>query len=260
MRDACCGDGRRNTMPTMRTADRDHLCIVLVRTRNPLNIGSVARIMSNFGVHDLRLVQPWEPSFREARSAVGASDLLRNAKVFNSVAEAIADCRLVVGTTAVRDRELRQTLEPLIAAAKKVRKRLERARVAMMFGSEKTGLSSDELSYCNLLLRIPTREEHVSLNLAQAVAVTLYEIVRDTKERTSKVARGKETSAVAADVERITEVLEASLRRSGYMKSGADATTALKLRRLIRRMNLTEPDATVLVGMLRKILWKIEHP
>ena len=86
-------------MPTR--IEFDHLCIVLVATRNPLNIGAAARAMSNFGFSNLRVVNPWEAAFREARSAVGASAVLSNARVFASVADAVADCTLVVGTTSV---------------------------------------------------------------------------------------------------------------------------------------------------------------
>ncbi|HKD14548.1 MAG TPA: TrmH family RNA methyltransferase, partial [Candidatus Angelobacter sp.] len=83
-------------------AKLDRLCVVLVSTRNPLNIGAAARAMSNFGFSCLRLVNPYEPSFREARSAVGASELLASAAEYKTVAEAVADCTLVVGTTAAR--------------------------------------------------------------------------------------------------------------------------------------------------------------
>src|SRR5690242_19573725 len=89
------------------------LCVVLVSTRNPLNIGAAARAMSNFGFSHLRLVNPYDPAFREARSAVGASQLLQSAEVYSSLAEAIADCSLVIGTTAARARELRQPIRRL---------------------------------------------------------------------------------------------------------------------------------------------------
>src|SRR5512138_1414481 len=89
------------------------LCVVLVGTRNPLNIGAAVRALSNFGVRDLRLVNPYDPSFREARSAVGAIQLLKKAERFSSLSEAIADCTLVVGTTAATNRDLQQPLFPL---------------------------------------------------------------------------------------------------------------------------------------------------
>jgi tRNA C32,U32 (ribose-2'-O)-methylase TrmJ len=101
----------------------DRLRVVLVSTRNPLNIGAAARAMSNFGVSKLRVVNPFTPAFREAVSAVGAADLLQNAEEFSTVAEAIGDCSLVVGTTAAKDRELQHPLRVLQDGARIIRKR-----------------------------------------------------------------------------------------------------------------------------------------
>src|SRR5271168_4404736 len=91
----------------------ENLRVVLVAPRNPLNIGAVARAMSNFGAMHLRVVTPYEKAWREAKSAVGAAELLQRAEEFSSLREAIADCTLVVGTTAVGNREIRQPLHPL---------------------------------------------------------------------------------------------------------------------------------------------------
>src|ERR1700751_2731023 len=122
-------------------AKLEKLAVGLVGTRNPLNIGAVARAMRNFGAHDLRLVAPYEASFREARSAVGAGAVLGEAREFASVAEAVADCRLVVGTTAARRREVEQPMVGLEQAAAPVRAALTGGRVALLFGSEKHGLT-----------------------------------------------------------------------------------------------------------------------
>ena len=151
---------------------------MLVATRNPLNIGAAARAMSNFGFGGLRVVNPYEAAFREARSAVGASELLKSAEVYKSVADAVADCNLVVGTTAARHRELQHPLKTLAEGARLVRKRLRSSRVALLFGSEKRGLANQDLSHCHWLLHIPTDERHASMNLGQAVAVCLYELAR----------------------------------------------------------------------------------
>src|SRR5689334_2804060 len=157
----------------------DRICVVLVSTRNPLNIGAAARAMSNLGFSRLRVVNPYEASFREARSAVGAAPLLAQAEQYGSVAEAVADCSLVVGTTAAGNRELQQPLKLLAEGAQLIRKRLRAgSRVALLFGSEKRGLANDDLSHCHWLMHIPTRKEHVSMNLGQAVAVCLYELAR----------------------------------------------------------------------------------
>src|SRR5271166_5376699 len=210
----------------------DNLCVVLVATRNPLNLGAAARAMSNFGVEHLRVVNPYEVAFREARSAVGASALLANAEEHKSVAEAVADCTLVAGTTAVRHRELQHPLRRLEQGARLIRKQLASGRVALLFGSEKVGLSNQDLSHCHWLMRIPTREEHISMNLGQAVAVCLYELVRDARavRPSEKLQR-----ATAGEAERITTFLLEALHASGYVKPRA-ASAEEKLRRLVRRL------------------------
>ncbi len=166
-------------MPAL--SELDGLVVVLVRARNPLNIGAAARAMSNFGAHRLRLVNVFDPGFREAKSAVGASDLLATAEEYKTVAEAVADCNLVVGTTAVRNRVLLQPIHRLDELSGiEVRQQLLTGRVALLFGSEKTGLSGKDFSHCHWLLNIPTKETNFSMNLGQAVAVCLYELARNT--------------------------------------------------------------------------------
>lgn len=236
----------------------DHLRVVLVNPRNPLNIGAVARAMRNFGFSCLRVVNPYDPAFREARSAVGAADLLQSAEQYESVAEAIADCSLVVGTTAARDRELRQPLKPLPEAAHEIRRHLAQGSVAILFGSEKRGLSNHDLSHCHWHLRIPTREDHPSMNLGQAVAVTLYEIARDANP---PPAQPEATSlATAETLERLSATLLESLSVAGYMTAAAQASAVTKVRRLVRRLALSSEDAEALMGMLRQILWKLQPP
>jgi len=234
----------------------DNLRVVLVATRNPLNLGAAARAMSNFGFAHLRVVNPYEVAFREARSAVGASAILANAEEYTTVADAVADCTLVVGTTAVRHRELQHPLRRLEYGARLIRKRLVADRVALLFGSEKVGLASRDLSHCHWLLRIPTREEHISMNLGQAVAVSLYELVRDVKavQRPEKIQR-----ATMREAERITAVLLDALRASGYVQPDAAAATEDKVRRLVRRLSLEAADAEVLLGMLRQVVWKVRQ-
>ena len=239
-------------MPT--AAELDRLRVVLVSTRNPLNIGAAARAMSNFGFRHLRVVNPYEPAYREARSAVGATEVLANAEQHSSVAEAVADCTLVVGTTAVRHRELQHPLRCLEDGARLIRKRMASSRVALLFGSEKFGLSNDDLSHCHWLLHIPTREENISMNLGQAVAVSLYELIRDAK---AVRAAAQESPARAAEVERITVMLLEALRASGYLGRRRVADAEQRIRRLVRRLNLPARDAVLWLGILRQILWKM---
>ena len=244
----------------------DNLRIVLVATRNPLNIGAAARAMSNFGCTHLRLVNPYDPAYREARSAVGAAPVLASAKQFSTVAEAVADCALVVGTTAAGRRELHHQLCTLEAAARIILQRLTRkgagrgktARVALLFGSEKTGLSNEDLSHCHWLLRIPTRAEHRSMNLGQAVAVCLYELVRDAKAA-AKFASTLEKAppATAGEIERFTAILTETLSSSGFLDRRTVADADERIRRLVRRLNLKSRDADMWTAIMRQIVWKL---
>ncbi len=244
----------------MTTGDLDNLRVVLVAARNPLNIGAAARAMSNFGVQRLRVVNPYEVAFREARSAVGAAGLLAKAEQYETVAEAVAECRLVVGTTvAGARRDLQHRLQRLDEGGRAIKRRLKTGPVALLFGSERFGLSNDELSHCQWVMRIPTREEHGSMNLGQAVAVCLYELVRGQKTATAKAApvKKEKTSATSGDVERLTQALFKVLGGSGYVKPRAAAATEENLRRMIRRMELNANDTDMWLGMLRQIDWKL---
>lgn len=233
-------------------AEFDRLRVVLVSSRNPLNIGASARAMSNFGVLRLRVVNPFDAAFREARSAVGASAVLADAEEYKSVAEAVADCKLVVGTTAVGVRDLHHPVKRLEHAARLIRKQLATGRVAILFGSEKFGLSNKDFSHCHWLTRIPTREDHRSMNLGQAVAVCMYELSRDA----AVAGRSeKEELAVSSEVERFTTSLIGALKTSGYVNPAA--STDEKVRRLVRRLKMPAKDVQVWLGVLRQIMWKM---
>jgi TrmH family RNA methyltransferase len=227
----------------------------MVATRNPLNIGAAARAMANFGFPHLRVVQPYDVAFREARSAVGAAPLLQAAEEYASVADAVADCRLVVGTTSVGHRELQHPVRRLEFGSRLILRSLPKAPVALLFGSEKFGLSNQDLSHCHWLMRIPTVDSNLSMNLGQAVALCLYEMARDPKAVTAKPERVR--PAAAAENEQITTLLLEVLNRSGYVNPVTAASTEEKARRLVRRLGITAHDAPVLLGMLRQILWKV---
>jgi TrmH family RNA methyltransferase len=235
---------------------RTNLRVVMVATRNPLNLGAAARAMANFGFPRLRVVSPYDVAFREARSAVGAAPLLGASEEFAGVAEAVGDCRLVVGTTSVGHRELQHPIRRLEYGARLIRRALAAGPVALLFGSEKFGLSNDDLSHCHWLMRIPTVSADLSMNLGQAVALCLYELARDPKAAVKPPEKIR--PAAAAETEQVTVLLLDALRRSGYVKPRIAASTEEKVRRLVRRLNLSANDAPVLLGMLRQILWKIE--
>jgi TrmH family RNA methyltransferase len=227
--------------------------VVLIATRNPLNIGAAARAVANFGLTDLRLVNPYDNAFREAVSAVGGAHVLRSARVFSTLAEAVADCSLVVGTTASQHRVPQQPGDRLEAAMTKVRS--HSGPVALLFGSEKFGLSNDDLSFCHALIRIQTSAGTPSMNLGQAVAVCLYEFVREeTEPRNSRFER-----VSGSDAEQITKKLLDVLEQSGYTNRITTVSTEQKIRRWIRRLRIGRRDGALMLGILRQILWKFRE-
>ena len=236
--------------------EHNRLRVVLVAPRNPLNIGAVARAMSNFGFHTLRLVNPYAPSFREARSAVGASKILAGAERYKSLAEAVGDCALVVGTTAVRNRDLQHPVRRPEYGARMIRRRLSAGNVALLFGSEKFGLSNEDLSHCHWLIRIPTCEENISMNLGQAVAVCLYELIRDSRQERSAPQLKQATTE---ELERITLLLLDALQTSGFLDRRRVSDADERIRRLVRRLRLPQRDAIIWLGMLRQMLWKMNQ-
>jgi len=238
------------------SSELDSLVVVLVRPRNPLNIGAAARAMANFGAHRLRLVNPYRVAFREARSAVGASGVLKNAQEYQTVAEAVADCTHVIGTTAVRNRVLHHAVHRLNQqAGAAVRQHLKTGPVAVLFGSEKIGLTNEDFSHCHSLLTIPTEKQHISMNLGQAVAVCLYEFARAENSPDTPAAE----RAAAGMNEELTQTLLEALRRSEYIKPGTETSSEEKTRRLVFRFNLDALDAKVFLGMVRQIVWRLRQ-
>lgn len=244
----------------------ERVVIVLVRARNPQNIGAAARAMHDFGFRHLRVVNEYEVPFEGARSAVDAAAVLAAATTHASLEEAIADCTLVVGTTAVGEREVRHPLLMLAEAAPVIRAEVSGSadgRVAILFGSEKTGLANDELSFCHVLLTIPmyphAEVRHASMNLGQAVAVCLWELVRAEEfEGMAKAVRAGEVAAPAsAELERLSAMLGEVLEGVGYGRRHPAHASAADVRRLVRRMVLDQGDVPVWMGIFRQILWKM---
>jgi len=261
---------------------RERVVVVLARARNPSNIGAVARAMHDLGYADLRVVNEFAVPFAAAKSAVDAAVVLQAAGEFKGVAEAVADCTLVIGTTAVGERVLEHPLHTLAEAAPRVRAHLAsdaHAKVALLFGSEKTGLSNDELSHCHALLTIPMNardgERHLSMNLGQAVAVCLYALGEDGEtvglrpmthpfDKTEWMGHTEVTTTPAAlgasgeDIERLTNLLLEALEASGYRRRHPANSREAVIRRLIRRLRLNANDAQVWTGILRQIVFALE--
>ena len=232
---------------------------MLVRPRNPLNIGAAARAMANFGFRELVVVSPYGPVWQETRSAVGAEEVVASARVVESLVDAFADAPLVVGTTAGSRRNLDRDLIPLPDFPAWLRRREASGIVSLLFGSEKTGLSNEQMSYCQALVRIPTVVDCPSMNLGQAVAICAYELSRAGLVPARPMRPTVHTSdpAGAQSLEHLFERAARVLDRVGYLKPKSRAATLLKLRRLMRDLELTNHDAKILGGILAQIEWRI---
>jgi TrmH family RNA methyltransferase len=251
----------------LTAAERARLTIVLVGARNPQNIGAAARAMQDFGFADLRLVNDYTAPFEAAqleapKSAVGAANVMRDARSFDSLAEAITDCTLVVGTTAIGERTPTQHLLPLIDAAPKLLTPLrtsQTARVALLFGSEKTGLTNHQLSHCAWLTTIPMfapeGERHLSMNLGQAVAVCLYELARTGLEGAKEIPTNVTTPATAEDRERLTQLLLDIMHVTEYTRRFPANAQEPLVRSLIQSLGTSHSEAETWMGILRQILW-----
>jgi TrmH family RNA methyltransferase len=205
-------------------------------------------------------VNDYSVGLETARSAVDASAILAQARQFASVPEAVADCSLVVGTTAVGERQHLHPLYTLPEGGVLLRSASASARVALLFGSEKTGLSNDALSHCHWLMTIPMHQtpglRHASMNLGQAAAVCLYELIRQTD---APPLNEPQPMATAEDLERVTELLGEVLASIGYAKRRPAGAEPTEVRRMVRRLNLTQSDARRWIGVLRQLLWKLGH-
>lgn len=229
----------------------ENVAVILSGVRNPLNIGAAARAMANFGFADLRLVNAYRVAAEEARAGPNAGAVLAASRDYITLAEATADATLVIGTTSATKRDVRLEIKSLPDAAPAL---LAAPRIALLFGSEKFGLSNEEMTHCHWLLRIPTAPQVPSMNLGQAVAVTLYELIRQPH---AFPAPTEAQHAPAGLLDEFTARLHEALTLSGYVHTDSVED---KLRRLIRRMNLRQSDAVTWLGILRQLLWKLKHP
>lgn len=237
---------------------------MLLSPRNPLNIGAVARAMANFGFARLAVVAPYDPHWQEARSAVGAETLLQNAIRTESLADAVAGCTLVLGTGTVTHRKPEQPVVSLpdLPAYLQSHPNLD-GRIALVFGPEKHGLSRDDLSWCHALVEIPTHERQPSMNLGQAVAVCLYELACKTPVRRD-VLQPSYTSDMrltpSAGLDRLAALLEDTMAAAGYSPRSMQPANRHDLRLLLRRLRPGERDTRRMLGLFRRILWRLTNP
>jgi TrmH family RNA methyltransferase len=246
--------------------------VVLVSPRNPLNVGAAARAMANFGFAHLTVVAPYAPHWREARSAVGAPELLQSAKSTECLAEAVAGCSLVVGTGTLAYRKPEQTVIPLPALPPLIQTELARGgRVALVFGPEKHGLTREDLSWCHLLVEIPTDPRQPSMNLGQAVAVCLYELATHAFPLAGSAPASVpeadlsiqpvsgQPAAPSASLDLLAEVIEETMLSAGYSPTSMQAANRHDLRLSLRRLAPNRRDTRRILGLFRRILWQLKQ-
>jgi tRNA/rRNA methyltransferase len=269
----------------LTAAQRDRIDVVLVSPRNPLNIGAVARAMANFGFSHLTVVAPFAPHWREARSAVGAPELLQSAVEKSTLAEALAACTFVAGTGTLTHRKPEQPVISLPDVGPVLAQHVfadRGGRMGLVFGPEKHGLTRDHLSYCHVLLEIPTDPRQPSMNLGQAVALCLYEIGCLDAKQTPQHAREPRTgecgvppfsqvdaeamvsgegsvSATSGALDRLADLIEMTMLEAGYSPRAMQPANRHDLRLLLRRLEPSTLDTRRMLGLFRRILYRIER-
>lgn len=235
----------------------DNVRIVLVRPRGAANLGAVARAMKNMGLGDLALVRPAAHRGPLARTmAVHAADVLEAARVFESIGDAVADCALVVGTTA-RGGPYRDAVRSPREVAPEVARRARRQRVALVFGPEDHGLANDDLKSCHRLVRIPSSDAYASLNLAQAVIICAYEIflAAGTAPADAKEEAAAARLAPAGRVSFAFERLQQAFLAIGFLPADNPDHVMFGLRHLLGRTGLREREVRILLALARQIEW-----
>ncbi len=223
----------------------DSISILLVRPKFHENIGSVARAMKNMGLSRLIVVNGCSPLHPNAyKLASGAEDILERAEEFFTLREAISEMGCVVGTTSRGGKERHPLLTPETLAKKLIPLSLKNS-IGLAFGSEKEGLTSDELFLCHLYVRIPSMESFPSLNLAQAVMVVCYELFQASIEIPKQAIQ----LAQAEQLERMFEHMEKTLIQIGFLDSNHPKRIIRVLRKLFGRSQMDEREVQILQGI-----------
>ncbi len=231
----------------------DNIRVVLVGPLYGGNVGSVCRAMANMGLTDLVLVQPRNLNMQEARMmACHATDILDERTELDSLAEAVADCRAVMGTTA-RMGLYRQHARTPRDWARKALQVAATGKVALVFGREDKGLDNEELSLCTQIIQIPTSDEYTSINLAQAVLICCYEIFVESETYEPPEEKSQEAPSFLREI--MFGLWRQSLLDTGFMKLDKADHMMQGLRRILTRGKLTEDDVHILMGMARQASW-----
>ncbi|MFT2718412.1 RNA methyltransferase [Deinococcus sp. A31D244] len=228
-----------------------NLAVVLVSPKTPGNIGSAARAMLNMGAQDLRLVAPRcdHLDSQAVAMAVHAADLLRGARIYPTLREALADRDLSVGTSARIRADLPAPqhpaqARPLVRAA---------AAPALVFGPEETGLINSDLEQCQVTVRVPTGD-YASLNLAQAVLLVCYEFLQGVEEQPERTRK----TATREEMESMYGHLHEAMQLIGYTDAVRARHTLRLWRALLDRALMSSAESRLFRGLLRQVQWKVE--
>lgn len=236
----------------------EHIRIVLIETSHSGNIGSAARAMKTMGLSQLCLVSPKSVDEQSIALAAGADDIVKNARIVSTFDEAVADCSLVIGTSA-RLRHLQSTLIEPRECAEKVAQ--HQGNIAIVFGRERVGLHNDELLKCHYHLTIPANPDYSSLNLAMAVQLVSYELrMAHLAKNTDEQNVPKEMEhhgATAQEMEYFFKHTEQLYQSLGFIQNQG---VMQKLRRLYNRANVEKNELNILRGMLSAVEKRVDFP
>lgn len=251
------GPGPRIVMVYTDSVVQDYIQFCLVRTTHPGNIGATARAMKTMGLRRLYLVAPARFPDHEVRSrAAGAADVLDEAVVSASLVEALEGCELVLGTTA-RERKIGwPTITPEHAAALLVEETHLGRRAAVVFGTERSGLSNADVEHCHHLIRIPTGDDYTSLNLAAAAQIIAYEILKRAGPAPAPAHGEARPKADAGEMQRFYRHLQETLQDLDFVK--VRHPPVMLMRKLVRLFNRARPEREEL-NILRGILTAIQE-
>jgi tRNA/rRNA methyltransferase len=233
------------------------LAIILVSPQQPGNIGATVRAMANFGVTDLRLVNPCPHLHPEARKfAVNAHPLLGTAKVYRSLPDALADCHLAIATTR-RSGRLRGDLLDSTAVPGLLATLPAETQIALVFGREDSGLSSDEVALCSHAATVATTDELGSLNLAQAVLLFLYEIFRPQPQACEPATVLETALPPQAEMHAMLSQMDIILERIAFLNPSAPEGARNRLHQLLCRAHPDQEEVALLRGMWTQLAWSI---
>ena len=222
---------------------------ILVRPQMGENIGSAARAIKNFNIKYLRIVNPrcnW-PSQKALATSVGAKDILKSAKIYNSIEKAIGDLDIIFASTS-RIRKVNKEIISILDFKKKVEKK---RKIGILFGPEASGLSNDEISYANYLVKIPTNKKFSSLNLSHSVIIFCFELFQHFLQKKTVFKSGYKSSvAKKSEINKFLSFIVDKLDKKGFLQPGHKRKSMIRnINNIFHRLNLSEQEIRILLGI-----------